>query len=182
MEIVTVEALKKYLDEHDDGVLKNGDGTNKKGHFCAMNLAAVVAGEPFSDRPKCVHPALRGLCIRLNDGRWDSNEQRTEVLLPLIAECMGTAYLTFKSSALVELAIRKFVPMAFEAAASVNPKYADELRAAGKKCAEEGTRKSAIEARRVGQKVRDAAAAYAAAYRAQADLIRKIVPRLENEK
>jgi hypothetical protein len=159
MQTHTVESLKALLIQHDDGVLKAGDGSGKQGHYCAMNLAALAAGEPFSDQPTCVHPALRRLCIRLNDGRWASDQERTDTLLPLVAACMGTADLNITGPKLSEMVIRTMLPIAFEAAASVNPKHADKLRAAGERCRKEGTLESARDA--AAYAAADAAAAYA---------------------
>ena len=35
---------------------------------CAMEWVSYLAGEPHSDRPACVSPALRSFCVALNDG------------------------------------------------------------------------------------------------------------------
>ncbi len=55
---------------------------------CAMEWVSFLAGEPHSDQPICVSPALRALCIALNDGLDDARRQR---LRPYLTRTIGTA-------------------------------------------------------------------------------------------
>jgi hypothetical protein len=55
---------------------------------CVMEAVAYIAGEPWSDHPKCVDPTLTSFGIRLND-RFDS--ERRQLLKPLIPKLIGTA-------------------------------------------------------------------------------------------
>lgn len=55
---------------------------------CAREWVSHLAGEPHSDEPACVSPALRALCIMLNDGLADVPRQR---LRPCLARTIGTA-------------------------------------------------------------------------------------------
>jgi hypothetical protein len=54
---------------------------------CVMELASMLAGEPFSDRPRCVDPVIAGFLRTYNDG---IDEQRRQDLYPLAAEAVGT--------------------------------------------------------------------------------------------
>ena len=53
---------------------------------CLMELASVVAGEPFTDHPQCVHPALALAARVVNDQVGDTVRQS---LVPLLPEMMS---------------------------------------------------------------------------------------------
>jgi len=53
---------------------------------CVMELASVLAGEPFSDRPECIHPTLAKVARMVNDQVSDIERQR---LVPLLPQMMG---------------------------------------------------------------------------------------------
>jgi len=52
---------------------------------CLMELASVFGGEPFSDHPRCVHPALAELARLLNDHLDDDVRQ---TLVPHVPDMM----------------------------------------------------------------------------------------------
>jgi hypothetical protein len=54
---------------------------------CVMELSSMLAGEPFSDRPRCVDPVIAGFLRTYNDG---IDETRRQDLYPLAAEAVGT--------------------------------------------------------------------------------------------
>jgi hypothetical protein len=54
---------------------------------CVMELASMLAGEPFSDRPRCVDPVIAGFLRTYNDGIDDARRQD---LYPLAAAVVGT--------------------------------------------------------------------------------------------
>jgi hypothetical protein len=54
---------------------------------CFMELASFLAGERWSDRPKCTHPVLAGIARLVNDYMTDEGRHR---LLPLLPRYMGT--------------------------------------------------------------------------------------------
>jgi hypothetical protein len=54
---------------------------------CVMELASMLAGEPFSDRPRCVDPVIAGFLRTYNDG---IDETRRQDLYPLASEVVGT--------------------------------------------------------------------------------------------
>jgi hypothetical protein len=54
---------------------------------CVMELASMLAGEPFSDRPRCADPVIAGFLRTYNDG---IDDRRRQDLYPLAAEVVGT--------------------------------------------------------------------------------------------
>lgn len=54
---------------------------------CVMELSSMLAGEPFTDRPRCVDPVIAGFLRTYNDGIEDARRQD---LYPLAAEAVGT--------------------------------------------------------------------------------------------
>ena len=54
---------------------------------CVMELASMLAGEPFSDRPRCVDPVIAGFLRTYNDG---IDDERRQDLYPLAAEVVGS--------------------------------------------------------------------------------------------
>jgi hypothetical protein len=54
---------------------------------CVMELASMLADEPFSDRPRCVDPVIAAFLRTYNDG---IDDQRRQDLYPLAAEAVGT--------------------------------------------------------------------------------------------
>lgn len=55
---------------------------------CLMEYVALLAGEPFSDRPRCTHPLLARIARRIND---ISSETARFDLAPLAPRLIGTA-------------------------------------------------------------------------------------------
>jgi hypothetical protein len=54
---------------------------------CVMELASMLAAEPFSDRPRCVDPVIAGFLRTYNDG---IDDRRRQDLYTLAAEVVGT--------------------------------------------------------------------------------------------
>jgi hypothetical protein len=64
------------------------DGTNPADiAMCVMEAVAYVAGEPWSDHPKCASPMLTEFLIRLNDRLSHENRQ---LLKPYIVRLVET--------------------------------------------------------------------------------------------
>lgn len=64
-------------------------GTHDPGaSMCAMEAAAYIAGEPWSDHPECVCPVIGAFMRSWNDALPDA--ERSALLLPLIAKTIGT--------------------------------------------------------------------------------------------
>jgi hypothetical protein len=71
-----------------DYTLAWGTHANPDDGRCAMEWVSYLAGEPHSDQPRCVSPALRAFCTALNDSLEDEPRQR---LRPYLARTIGTA-------------------------------------------------------------------------------------------
>jgi hypothetical protein len=59
-----------------------------KDKMCAMEAVAFVAGEPWSDHPKCASRVIGAFMRNWNDSLPDN--ERNELLLPLIPRLVGT--------------------------------------------------------------------------------------------
>ena len=68
--------------------LDHGAHNNLRDGMCAMEAAAYVADEPWSDHPKCVCPVIGAFMRSWNDVLPDA--ERTALLLPLIPKIIGT--------------------------------------------------------------------------------------------
>ena len=55
---------------------------------CVMELASCLANEPWTDRPKSVHPIITNLCQRINDS-WPDDERQK--LRPFARKALNTA-------------------------------------------------------------------------------------------
>jgi hypothetical protein len=104
--------------------LKYGSHPSADDGMCAMEAVSWLAGEPFSDAPKCADPAIAGIVRRLNDCM-RTDAMRTELLLPLLPRLIGSrtesrevrqrrAYIA------ADMACRVFAPMALEARGKVD--------------------------------------------------------------
>lgn len=71
-----------------DYTLYYGKHYESEGKRCAMEWVAHLAGEPHTDRPKCVDPQLSIFLRALNDVLQDD---RRQMLRPYLARCIGTA-------------------------------------------------------------------------------------------
>jgi hypothetical protein len=67
-------------------VLSRGKHRSPKRGACFMELASYLAGEPWSDHPRCTHPLLASMARDINDHVDD--HARTK-LAPLIPEVIG---------------------------------------------------------------------------------------------
>ncbi|MGH2948261.1 MAG: hypothetical protein ACRDPC_18735, partial [Solirubrobacteraceae bacterium] len=54
---------------------------------CVMELASMLGGEPFSDRPRCVDPVIAGFLRTYNDG---IDDRRRQDLYGLATDVVGT--------------------------------------------------------------------------------------------
>ena len=69
--------------------LAHGPHATPEDGRCAMEWVSYLAGEPHSDQPACVSPALRAFCVALNDGLEKNARQR---LRPYLARTIGTTH------------------------------------------------------------------------------------------
>lgn len=163
------EAARKVLEIVDAG-LSNGLGKAEPGKMCVEAAVCYALGLPHGDDPTCVSPTLRALKIALNDKKWSSNAARAKGMRRLAIIQLGTAgELDDKAfvSAVAEMTIRTFVPLALRAAASMkgNAAHKDELESAADRCEKEGTKAAVNAAAYAAANTVNAAvnAAYAAA-------------------
>lgn len=67
-------------------VLSQGKHRSPRKGACFMELASYLAGERWSDHPRCTHPLLAALARDVNDSVGDEARQR---LAPLIPDVIG---------------------------------------------------------------------------------------------
>ena len=164
---------RKVLEVVDAGLV-SGVGDPVPGHMCVEAAVCYALGLDHGDDPECVSRALRALKIRLNDSCWSSNAARTNGLRRLALIQLGSRnHLDDGEFAkrVAELAIRKQVPIALRAAASLNksPEHKKALLDAANRCEAEGTREAVRSARKAAAAAAADAADAAAAAAAAAD-------------
>lgn len=67
--------------------LSKGSHKPHEGLACVMEYVSVLAGEAWTDQPKCTHPALAQMAILTND--WLDDRTRS-LMIPLIGRLFGT--------------------------------------------------------------------------------------------
>jgi hypothetical protein len=166
---ITRELAARVRDVVDVGLV-SGLGVPEPGKLCVEAAVCYALGLPHGDEPTCVSPALRLLKIRLNDSRWSSPQARAQGLRRLAIAQLGSAGVlddrTFRQR-VVDMTIRRAVPIGLRAAARRNPNHAQPLEAAAVRCEQEGSREACLHARKIAYA--DAADAYAYAAAAYAD-------------
>lgn len=72
------------LDVIPDGVpvLSRGRHRNPRKGACFMEMASYLAGERWSDHPKCTHPVLASMARCVNDALGDVRRQELAVMIP----------------------------------------------------------------------------------------------------
>lgn len=65
-------------------VLSRGKHRNARKGACFMEFAAYLAGERWSDHPRCTHPLLSELARMVNDSTSDENRTKLAVLVPSV--------------------------------------------------------------------------------------------------
>lgn len=65
-------------------LLSRGKHRNSRKGACFMEMASVLAGERWSDHPRCTHPLLGELARHVNDCTSDANRQKLAVLIPSV--------------------------------------------------------------------------------------------------
>jgi hypothetical protein len=73
---------------HQTVRLSPGRHSSPDDGVCVMELASMLAGEPFGDRPRAVSPSIASLLQGLNDGL---DDERRQALKPFAATTVGTA-------------------------------------------------------------------------------------------
>jgi hypothetical protein len=70
-------------------VLSRGKHRNPRKGACFMEMASVLANEPWSDRPQCTHPLLAQLARLVNDHTSDARRGELVVLIPDVVGVRG---------------------------------------------------------------------------------------------
>jgi hypothetical protein len=65
-------------------ILSRGKHRNMRKGACFMEMASVLAGERWSDHPKCTQPLLAELARYVNDCTSDNNRHHLAVLIPSV--------------------------------------------------------------------------------------------------
>ena len=78
--------MPKRLDHPPDLVptLSRGKHRSPRKGACFMEMASYLAGERWSDRPRCTHPLLAGLARSVNDHMSDTNRSDLVALIPSV--------------------------------------------------------------------------------------------------
>jgi hypothetical protein len=97
-------------------VLKSGSH-EPDGEFCVMEAVAYVAGEKWSDSPKCASPSISGFLRCWNDGMNDEDRQMLKPLIPKLVNSRGSDDLERRRYMLAfDWTIREMVPTWLDAA------------------------------------------------------------------
>src|SRR4051794_11291522 len=67
--------------------LEEGAHGSPEQGMCVMEAVSYVAGEPFSDHPRCASPVITSFLIAWNDALSDDDRQ---LLVPLVPKIVGT--------------------------------------------------------------------------------------------
>jgi hypothetical protein len=150
--------------------------------MCVEAAVNYAMGHDHGDNPSCVGSAVRSFKIRLNDSPWPTNNDRTEGMRKLAIAQLGSDTIDqreFANYVVIET-VKRILPIALRAAASVIPAHKEALEGAAATCevivdlssaraAASAAREKAYAAR-AADAAADAAdaAAYAAAYAAYA--------------
>ena len=101
----------------DTLVLDPGSHTPDSGQYCLLEATSYLAGEPWSDHPACVSPALGAFGRALNDGLFRAH---LDLLAPYAPRLIGTAGQPAADVAaayvLADWAVRDMAPRTLDAA------------------------------------------------------------------
>ena len=70
-------------------VLARGKHRSPRQGACFMEMASVLANEPWSDRPRCTHPLLSQLARLVNDHTSDAGRAELVVMIPEVVGVRG---------------------------------------------------------------------------------------------
>jgi hypothetical protein len=135
---ITREIAIKVRDTVDAGLVK-GAGVQVPGQMCVEAAVCYAMGLPHGDETPCVSPAIRRLKIQLNDSAWSSDKVRGAGMRRLALVQLGSAGVVNEVdfvSRVVEMTIRRFIPIALRAAASIHPqvKHQTAMKKAAVQC------------------------------------------------
>ena len=84
----TIEIIADRLERLQSFSLGKGSHTSIENGACIMEAAAWIAGERWSDHPKCACPVITAFLQNWNDSL--SDEDRNRLLKPLVLRVVGT--------------------------------------------------------------------------------------------
>jgi hypothetical protein len=84
--------------------------------FCVMEAVAYIAGEPWSDHPRCSSPVITAYCLALNDRMPDTERQRLVAYIPRLVDTREPRLERRRAYLCADWAARRFAPLALEAA------------------------------------------------------------------
>src|SRR4051794_27011254 len=70
-------------------VLARGKHRSPRSGACFMEMASVLAGERWTDEPRCTHPLLAGLARLVNDSTSDERRGELVELIPSVVGVQG---------------------------------------------------------------------------------------------
>lgn len=149
--------------------LTRGAHTKKSGEMCAMECASMLAGEDWSDAPKCVSPIIGAFMRNFNDSVDDDTRQKLKRFIPLVINTnTGAADDLRRSWMAMDWLVRVHVPAWLDLAKLDS--YAAAIRG-GPEIVDGDTLADAMPSLIAGQKKADPArdAAWAAAWAAAGD-------------
>lgn len=112
------QIIPERLSEVMNVQLQNGGHQPSEKEFCVMEAVAYVAGEPWSDEPKCVARPLSRFFVSLNDTLDDETRQLLKPLIPrLVGTGNGLETQVRWAFTLADFSTRFAAPMALERAA-----------------------------------------------------------------
>ena len=110
----------------ESATLDYGAHAGLEGGVCAMEAAAFIAGEPWSDHPQCVCPVIAAFCRSWNDTLGDDRNRILKPLIPLVIGTRGnTALESRRAWMATDWLIRTYLPAWLRLAAATHPDLAD---------------------------------------------------------
>jgi len=111
-------------------VLSRGKHRSPRKGACFMEMASVLANEPWSDHPRCTHPLLAHLARLVNDHTSDQNRGELAVLIPAVVGVRGGGLAwTVNLTAAIALEAIRDVPEPSQRALAVGLVRCEELGA-----------------------------------------------------
>lgn len=91
-------------------ILSRGKHWSPRRGACFMELASVLAGERWSDHPRCTHPLLAALAREVNDVTSDGDRQRLVGLVPSVVGRTGDEQTWLRVAVAVAASVIRDVP------------------------------------------------------------------------
>ena len=106
--------------------LKKGAHKNIEDGACIMELVSYIAGEPWSDNPKCACPILTSFAIGINDSMDDEWRQKLKPIIPKLLNSRDENKRKIRAEFFAHQAITVFLPILTDALELVE--ISDRLR------------------------------------------------------